>query len=414
MSEAARAQFKDRAEMGSDKWLGLVRDHLRRRIAEADERIGDARFSLCEIMTEPPAHLRASGGVLAWRARLEGRELTVEHGVDEGADVVVRGPYHDVLQFGRAFFGADDGGRKRRVREAAHRTRGRVTSEARRPAAGAAAFVFAALHDFLVPRTVENPDLAERLSAFGLGQAVRDLDAQGFAILEGAVTRTFADELTAAIIAASEEAASPSPGMLLRRGPIFEETALHPHLYSLAEHLCGKGMLLGQLLGLRKRKGPGEIGLHTDYVNVREPFPAQPQMCTAIWALKDFTAAAGSTWVVPGSHREKRHARSSDDLTKAIPLEMPKGSIAIWDGALWHWQGGRTDEGDRVTLHSTYMQSTMRPYDDYLRIDGSILARNPPELATLAAQDDIFGKNTAAGQQREYFARSLEVRRELA
>jgi ectoine hydroxylase-related dioxygenase (phytanoyl-CoA dioxygenase family) len=199
--------------------------------------------------------------------------------------------------------------------------------------------------------------------------------------------------------------------MLLERGHIFEETALHPWLYALGEKLCGRGMLLAQLLGLRKRQGPGEIGLHTDYVNVREPFPSQPQMCTAIWALEDFSAAAGSTWVVPGTHHQKRHPRPGDDLSSAIPLEMPKGSIAIWDGALWHWQGARALEGERVTLHTTFMQGVMRPYDEYLRIDPAILARNPPELSTLAAQDDIFGKNNHSGQQRQYFARSMAVRR---
>jgi ectoine hydroxylase-related dioxygenase (phytanoyl-CoA dioxygenase family) len=200
----------------------------------------------------------------------------------------------------------------------------------------------------------------------------------------------------------------------MQRGRIFEETALHPWLYALAEKLCGRGMLLGQLLGLCKGKGPGEIGLHTDYVNVRDPFPLQAQMCTAIWALEDFSAENGSTWVVPRSHRHKRHPQPNDDLSAAIPLEMPKGSIAIWDGALWHWQGDRAADGERVTLHSTYMQGVMRPYDDYLRIDSAILARNPPELATLAGQDDIFGKNTYAGQQREYFTRSLAVRRGVA
>lgn len=412
MASAERPPFEDRAEMGSEKWLSLARAFLQRQVEAADERIGEARFSVCEILSNAPAHLGASGGVLAWRASLKGREVVVERGVDEDADVLVRGPYHDVLQFGRAYYGPDAVGARRRVREAAHRTGGRVKSETRRPAEGAAAFVFAGLHDFLVPRTLENPNLSERLSAFGLEGALRDLDEKGYAVLEGATTRTFADELGAAIVAASEARASPSPGLLLEGGPIFEETALLPHLYALAEHLCGKGMLMGQLLGLRKKRGPGEIGLHTDYVNVREPFPSQAQMCTAIWAIDDFTAESGSTWVVPGTHREKRHPRSADDLSAAIPLVMPKGSVAIWDGALWHWQGGRTDEGERITLHSTYMQSTMRPYDHYLDIDESILARNPPELATLAGQDDIFGKNTAAGQRREYFNRSVEVRRE--
>lgn len=402
--------FEERAEFVSEKWVGLARDYLQRRVDAADEPIDGARFSLCEVMENAPAGFHRPGGQAAWHARLEGRRLTVGLGEIADADLTIRGDYHAVLQAARVFH-EDDAARKRGLREVQHRNGGRPVAETvGAGATGAAAWVFAGLHDFLAARTIESPDLDERIERLGLAKAAQQLEEQGYVILERAVSERFADELRETIIARAVEVGQPQAGMLLERGRIFEETALHPWLYALGEKLCGKGMLLGQLLGLRKRQGPGEIGLHTDYVNVREPFPAQPQMCTAIWALEDFSAAAASTWVVPGSHRLKRHPRPSDDLSSALPLEMPKGSLAIWDGALWHWQGARELAGERVTLHTTFMQRVMRPYDDYLRIDPAILARNPPELSTLAAQDDIFGKNTHAGQQRQYFARSLAVR----
>ena len=403
--------FEDRAEFVSQKWVGLARDYLQRRIDAADDRIESARFSLCEVMENAPAGLRRPRGRAAWHARLEGRRLSVAVGEISDADLTIRGDYHTVLQAARVFH-EEEAARKRGLSEVMHRNGGRpVAVSSGVGATGAAAWVFGGLHDFLAARTIDNPDLDERIERLGLSQAARHLDEQGYVILERAVSERFADELRETIVDRAVEVAQSQAGMLLERGRIFEETALHPWLFALGERLCGKGMLLGQLLGLRKRQGPGEIGLHTDYVNVREPFPAQPQMCTSIWALEDFSAAAGSTWVVPGSHRLKRHPQPSDDLTAAIPLEMPKGSVAIWEGALWHWQGGRALEGERVTLHTTYMQGVMRPYDDYLRIDPAILARNPPELSTLAAQDDIFGKNNHAGQQRQYFARSLAVRK---
>ena len=409
------APFEDRAEMASDKWIELARRYLQSRVDLADARIDTAKFSLCEVMTGCPAHLGRPGNVAAWHLRIDGRRLTVEAGAIDDADINVRGDYHQALQAARIVDGDDEVARERARREVAHRLcRPGVEIEVRRTAQGAAAFVLAGLHDHLAKRTVEDPDLDARLVGLGLSRHAEELADQGYTILERAVSEQFADELAAAIIAASEEAGTSSPGMLLERGRIFEETALHPWLYALAEQMCGRGMLMGQLLGVRKRTGPGEIGLHTDYVNVRAPFPDQVQMCTAIWALEDFTAEAGSTWLVPSSQRFKRHPRPDDDLSAAVPLAMPKGSIGLWDGAVWHWQGARALPDERITLHSTYMQSTMRPYDDYLRIDPAILARNPPELATLAGHNDIFGKNTAAGQQRQYYARSVEVRREPA
>ena len=401
--------FEDRAEFVSEKWVALARDYLQARVDAADDRLNGAHWSICEVMTDCPAYFGRPGNVAAWHARLNGRELTVGLGEIPDADYRVRGDYHAVLQAARVAYD-DPAATKRGMREVVHRNGGPAAQVEGDAAQGAAAWVFAGLHDVLVAHTIENPDLDERIRRLGLADAARSLRDLGYAILDRAVSARFADALRDEILRLAAQSGGRTAGMLMERGRIFEETALHPWVYSLGEQLCGKGMLMGQLLGLRKSTGPGEIGLHTDYVNVREPFPTQAQMCTAVWALEDFTDAGGSTWLVPGSHRHKRHPRPDDDLSTAIPLVMPKGSVAIWDGAVWHWQGDRKLDGDRVTLHTTYMQGTMRPYDDYLHIDREILARSPPELATLAAQDDIFGKNNHAGQQREYFSRSIAIR----
>jgi ectoine hydroxylase-related dioxygenase (phytanoyl-CoA dioxygenase family) len=166
---------------------------------------------------------------------------------------------------------------------------------------------------------------------------------------------------------------------------------------TLAEKVCGKGFLLAQLLGQRKGTGPSVLGLHSDYNLMREPFPLHSQACTAIWALEDFTLEAGPTMVIPGSHKLKRHPRRGENVESLKAIEMPKGSIALWDGATWHAQGDRSLPGERVTLHSTYSRMTLRTYDSYLHIAPEILARNPPELTTLCGLDDLFEKNTYAG-----------------
>ena len=130
---------------------------------------------------------------------------------------------------------------------------------------------------------------------------------------------------------------------------------------------------------------------------IREPFPAHSQNLTAIWALEDFTVEAGPTLIVPGSHLRKRHPEPGEDLDQAVPIEMAKGSIALWDGATWHAQADRSLPGERVTLHQTYSRMILRTYDSYRGIAEEILDRNPPELTTLAGLDDLFEKNTYAG-----------------
>ena len=258
--------------------------------------------------------------------------------------------------------------------------------------------VLARLHDELARRTVDNSDLEHRLIRQGLTTHSRQLDGQGYCVLEGAFSPAFADELRAAIVEKIDENPHPTPAaMLLERGRIFEEAALHPWLMTLAEKVCGKGFLLAQLLGQRKPQGPSVLGIHNDYNLMREPFPEFGQNCTSIWALEDFTVEAGPTLVVPGSHKLRRHPRPGEGADQTVPIEMTRGSIALWNGATWHAQGDRTSPGDRITLHSTYSRMNLRTYDFYRDIDPTILDRNPPELTTLAGLDDIFEKNRYSG-----------------
>lgn len=409
--------MQDRMEFASDAWVAHAREFLQKRVDEAGDALDKAKFSICEAFTDAPAHLGRPGNVAAWHAIIEGRNLTVGAGEIPEADMMIRGDYHAVAEIGRLVYGTDREAAQRAIREITHRNGGPVAQTVNNPrdpeGAKAAGIIFAGMHDEMARRTIDNPNIAERLERKGLTRHAQELKDQGYTILEKVFSEAFADELKAAVEdRIAEGGAGIQAGMLLQRGRIFEETALFPPLMSLAESLFGRWMILGQLLGQQNVRGGIKIGLHTDYVMFPEPFPEQPQLCTAIWAMEDFTVEAGCTWVVPGSHKLKRHPKPEDDLSKGIPLVMPKGSLAIWDGALWHWQGERTLGGKRVTLHSTYMRPMLRPYDDYLHISPEILDRNPPEMMTLACQDDMFGKNNNAGQGRAQGERAAHILRE--
>jgi ectoine hydroxylase-related dioxygenase (phytanoyl-CoA dioxygenase family) len=265
------------------------------------------------------------------------------------------------------------------------------------------------LHDGLARRTVDNPDLAHRLAGHGLLRHAADLRERGYTILENAITHAFADELREAILEKIAEHDPPlAAAMLLERGRLFEEAIQHPWVMALAEQVCGKGFLLAQSIGVRRGPGPG-LPLHSDYNLLREPFPAYSQACTTIFALEDFTLAGGATLVVPGSISEQRHPRPGEADARAIPIEMPKGSIAMWDGATWHGSATRQTDGERVTLHNTYSRMTLRTYDFYRDIDPAILERNPPDVTTLAGLDDVFEKNTHAGPDFRRLAHATRI-----
>jgi ectoine hydroxylase-related dioxygenase (phytanoyl-CoA dioxygenase family) len=76
---------------------------------------------------------------------------------------------------------------------------------------------------------------------------------------------------------------------------------------------------------------------------IRQPFPDVTMCLVMIWYLTDVDENSGGTWVVPGSHKDKRNPRGPSDgitVTAPIPGDMqisaPAGSVYIQDSRSWH------------------------------------------------------------------------------
>jgi ectoine hydroxylase-related dioxygenase (phytanoyl-CoA dioxygenase family) len=76
---------------------------------------------------------------------------------------------------------------------------------------------------------------------------------------------------------------------------------------------------------------------------LRQPFPDIAMCLVMIFFLTDVDESSGGTWIVPGSHRDKRNPRGpSDEITVSAPIpgEMqvtaPAGSVFIQDSRTWH------------------------------------------------------------------------------
>ena len=144
--------------------------------------------------------------------------------------------------------------------------------------------------------------------------------------------------------------------MLLHKDPVFAEAVLQPKLRAMAEFSVGRGYLLSQVAASVRGKGAPPIGLHADHNWMPAPFPAHNMLLTACWALDDYTEAGGATLVIPGSHTARRHPDLDEirALKGAQPIECPAGSVALWDGNIWHSNYPRQLEGERVVCHITY------------------------------------------------------------
>ena len=244
-------------------------------------------------------------------------------------------------------------------------------------------------------QTVENPDLEHRARRLGLTGKIREMEEQGFVVIERAITPEFADELRAATRSAmsSEQVLLDS---WLYLGRPFERIILNPLLMTLIDASLGRCAQVATTGALLRGPGPGGIDIHTDYTDVPEPYPEYAMSGVAVWALEDWTVASGPTWIVPKSHRMRRAPRAGEGLDAGVPVEMPKGSVVFFTQGTWHWQGARTELGERVTLHPHFNRNILRSID-IKRPDVSLLARNPPRLGEMLGADDGFDKLTRTG-----------------
>lgn len=399
-----------RVEFLSDGWIAAAATFLHAEIARRPE-LADSALRLCESFTDAPPALGLPDDRAAWSVCLRDGDVSVSRGEIGDADLRVTGDYQAVLAMAQTPHAAGPEANARAWRELVHRHGTEAVRVTGSVGDHAVQTLLSDLHDHMAARTIENPHVEHRRRRVGLERNVAELAEQGYTIIERAVSDAFADELREHVEREVRVHHPFTTNGLLLRDRLFEEVALHPLACTAARSVVGEGMVLGAMSGTYKEAGPGLIDIHADYPLVRDPFPEFGLICVACWALDDWTIEAGPTWVLPGSHRERRAPRRDEPRAGAVPIEMPKGSIALWGNGVWHWQGDRSAPGARVAIHVTYNRIFVRPLDDLGAVGEEHYARNPPAFSTLMGQDDPFGKSSYTGHDARRFAYAARMMR---
>jgi hypothetical protein len=177
-------------------------------------------------------------------------------------------------------------------------------------------------------------------------------------------------------------------GALLARSVGFRELAAHPLVLGaldrvLGDHATSYQLHLTQVIEI----GPGEPAqlVHRDqWAFDFFPFPAGFEVeCHTMWAMTDFTDENGATRVIPGSHRWEDKLRPSPDET--VPAEMPKGSVLLYLGSLYHGGGANRSAAPRRGVNVGYTLSWLRQEENqYLACPPEIARELPEPLARLA------------------------------
>lgn len=255
-----------------------------------------------------------------------------------------------------------------------------------------------------VPAADIAPGLAPRIAEFGLKENCRQLADEGYTVVRDVASPGFFARLRQTIL----EKANPYSSLLANKDPVFAEAALNPKLGALAEFSVGGGFLLSiEATTVRGQNDPSmDIDLHADQVWIPAPFPEHNLFLTCCWATDDFTLESGATMVVPGSHRHRRMPTAEEVAAKdgAIAIECPAGSVAVWDGSVWHGNWPRTTPGHRVVLHVSYTRLMMRPMESYPpEIEEELITAHGDGMAQLLGRHDFLGKPEGKGNYQKFY-----------
>lgn len=174
-------------------------------------------------------------------------------------------------------------------------------------------------------------------------------------------------------------------GALVARSPRTRALIQDSTILSLCDGFlkphCERYQLhLGQVI--RIMPGQGAQPLHRDrwawgtYLKGIEP------QLNTIWALTDFRRENGATQVVPGSvDWPDTRQPTQDEITWA---EMPRGSVIVYSGTVFHGGGANVSTEDRVGLNITYSLGWLRQEENqYLSCPPEIARTLSPELQAL-------------------------------
>lgn len=174
-------------------------------------------------------------------------------------------------------------------------------------------------------------------------------------------------------------------GALVARSPACRELILHPTVLEAARRFlapyCERIQLhLSQII--RLKPGQGAQAIHRDrWAWGTHLAHIEPQFNT-IWALTDFTAENGATHVAPGSMAWPDARRpTAAETTQAI---MPRGSVLVYTGAVFHGGGANQSQADRIGINLTYTLGWLRQEENqYLSCPPEVARTLPRELQQL-------------------------------
>ena len=217
----------------------------------------------------------------------------------------------------------------------------------------------------------------------------------GYTILPDAIEPDLVDEIDEALLELERDLAiAPAENLfeglhtmrvynLLIHGKTFEKIPVHPNVLPVVEGVLDPGALISSLSSIAI--GPDEQAqpIHADDQLIPLTRPHIPIICNTMWAITDFTEENGATRLIPGSHLRDDVPNPLEPY-ETIAAEMPKGSVLVWVGSLWHGGGANRTNTRRVGIAMNYCAGYIRQQENQqLGIPPQLVKQFPRRLQEL-------------------------------
>lgn len=143
--------------------------------------------------------------------------------------------------------------------------------------------------------------------------------------------------------------------------PLIED----PLVLGLLDRVLAPNYLLSQLQAINILPGESAQPLHYDDAFYPIERPRPPFGAATIIAMTDFTANNGATVVIPGSHTWGQRSPTEQECAQAIPVIMPKGSMVLFLGTLWHSGGANSSDSPRLAVTAQYCAPWARQQENF-------------------------------------------------
>jgi ectoine hydroxylase-related dioxygenase (phytanoyl-CoA dioxygenase family) len=223
---------------------------------------------------------------------------------------------------------------------------------------------------------------------------VEAIRRDGYTVVQNAIASDLTDALNEALVRLERDLEAIPAGNgfeghrtvriynLLTYGTPFAEVPVHRNVLPIVEGVLDEGCLISSLSSIAIDPGETAQPIHADDQVIPLEKPHAPIVCNSMWALTDFTEANGATRLVPGSH--KKPNPDYGGAYETIPAEMAKGSVLLWDGALWHGGGANRTDQRRTGIAMNYCAGFIRQQENQqLGLDPALVKGFAPRLQEL-------------------------------